>query len=209
MSILTGLAPDPHQPGYRLLEVDRGRFASLPAADLADLPLVVDRELSAPVLARLQHLADIEGAYRAAVRSEARRAHARRDLRRRLIQKQHPPAAVDAALDRLAAQGLLEDERFARAFASARLRRGRGPARILRDLQGQGVERRTAEAAVDQAIADEGVEPEREARRIAERRAAQLVDLPAPTRRRRLRAFLLRRGFSGGAVRALVEELCG
>jgi regulatory protein len=209
VAILTGLAPDPHQPGYRLLEVDRGRFASLPAADLADLPLEVDREIPGPLLARLQALADVEGAYRAAVRSEARRAHARRDLRRRLIQKQHPPAAVEAALDRLAAQGLLDDDRFALAYAAARLRRGRGPARILRDLQAQGVERRMAEAAVAQATVEEGVEPEREARRIAERRAAQLVDFPVPTRRRRLRAFLLRRGFGGGEIRTLIEELCG
>jgi len=209
VAILTGLAPDPHQPGYRLLEVDRGRFASLPAADLADLPLVVDREIPGPLLTRLQALADVEGAYRAAVRSEARRAHARRDLHRRLIQKQHPPAAVEAALDRLTAQGLLDDDRFARAYAAARLRRGRGPARILRDLQAQGVERRMAEAAVARATVEEGVEPEREARRIAERRAAQLAALPAPARKRRLRAFLLRRGFGGGEIRTLIEELCG
>jgi regulatory protein len=206
--ILTRLAPDPHQPGYRLLDVDRGRFASLPAADLAGLPLELDREIPPAVLARLRELADVEGAYRAAVRSEARRAHARWDLRRRLIQKQHPPAAVDAALDRLAAQELLDDGRFARAYAAARLRRGRGPVRILRDLQGQGVERRLAEAAVAQAVAEEGIEPEREARRIAERRVAQLAGLPAAARKRRLRAFLLRRGFGGGDLRALVNELC-
>jgi regulatory protein len=208
VAILTGLAPDPRQPGYRLLDVDRGRFASLPTAELAGLALQVDREIPLPVLARLRALADIEGAYRAAVRSEARRSHARGDLRRRLIQKQHPPAAVEAALDRLTAQDLLDDGRFARAYAATRLRRGRGPVRILRDLQAQGVERRLAEAAVGQAIAEEGVEPAREARRIAERRVAQLAGLPAAARKRRLRAFLMRRGFSGGDVGALVNELC-
>jgi len=206
---LTGLAPDPRQPGNRLLEVDRGRFASLPADALAELPLALGREIAAPVLARLQELADLEAAYRAAVRVEARRSHARADLRRRLIQKQHPPAAVDDALARLTGQGLLDDARFARAYAASRLGRGRGPARLIKDLLAQGVERRLAETAVARAVTDEGVDPDEEARAIAERRVRQLADLPAPVRKRRLTAYLLRRGFSGGKMRALVERLCG
>jgi len=206
---LTGLAPDPRQPGNRLLEVDRGRFASLPAEALAELPLALGREIAAPVLARLQELADLEAAYRAAVRVEARRSHARADLRRRLIQKQHPPAAVDDALARLTGQGLLDDARFARAYAASRLGRGRGPARLIKDLLAQGVERRLAETAVARAVTDEGVDPDEEARAIAERRVRQLADLPAPVRKRRLTAYLLRRGFSGGKMRALVERLCG
>lgn len=209
MPTLTGLAPDPRQPGNRLLEVDRGRFASLPADALADLPLALGREIAAPVLARLQELADLEAAYRAAVRVEARRSHARADLRRRLIQKQHPPAAVDDALARLTGQGLLDDARFARAYAASRLGRGRGPARLIKDLLAQGVERRLAETAVARAVTDEGVDPDEEARAIAERRVRQLADLPAPVRKRRLTAYLLRRGFSGGKMRALVERLCG
>ncbi|OLC05968.1 MAG: hypothetical protein AUH46_01115 [Gemmatimonadetes bacterium 13_1_40CM_70_15] len=209
MPTLTGLAPDPRQPGNRLLEVDRGRFASLPAEALADLPLALGREIAAPVLARLQELADLEAAYRAAVRVEARRSHARADLRRRLIQKQHPPAAVDDALARLTGQGLLDDARFARAYAASRLGRGRGPARLIKDLLAQGVERRLAETAVARAVTDEGVDPDEEARAIAERRVRQLADLPAPVRKRRLTAYLLRRGFSGGKMRALVERLCG
>jgi regulatory protein len=205
---LTAFAPDPRQPGYRLLEVDRGRFASLPEEALAGLPLESGRGIEPPVLAWLQELADLEAAYRAALRVETRRSHARNDLRRRLIQKQHPPAAVDGALTRLLAQGVLDDARFARAYAATRLRRGRGPARVLTDLLIQGVERRVAEAAVAQAMVDEGVDPEQEVRALAERRVRQLADVPRLVRKRRLTAYLLRRGWSGGTVRALVEELC-
>ncbi len=209
MPTLTGLAPDPRQPGYQLLEVDRGRFASLPDAALAGLPLALGREIAPPLLARLQDLADLEAASRAAVRIETRRSHARMDLRRRLLQKQHPPAAVEAALARLVGQGVLDDARFARSYAATRLGRGRGPARLLKDLLAQGVERRVAEAAVARALADEGVDPDAKARALAEQRVGRLSDLPPATRKRRLTAFLLRRGFSGGNVRALVEELCG
>ncbi len=207
--LLTGLAPDPRRPDYRLVEMDRGRFASLPADALAGLGLVVGGEIGPRVFARLQELADLEGAHRAALRALARRAHARFDLRRRLLQKQHPPAAVDGALARLAAQGLLDDARFARDYAGAKATRGggRGPARLVRDLISQGVERRVAEQAVRTALADEGVDPDAAVRAVAEKRAQQLAGLPAPVRKRRLVAFLARRGFQGPAVRAIVEAL--
>jgi len=205
--ILTGLAPDPHRPDYRLVEVDRGRFASLPAAALTGLDLVVGGEIGPLVFERLHALADIEAAHRAALRAIARRAHARIDLRRRLLQKQHPAAAVDCALDRLSAAGLLNDVQFAVDYAAAKARRGRGPARLVRDLQAQGVERRVAEEAVRISLAAEGVDPAEAVRALAEKRAKQLAGLPPVVRKRRLVAFLARRGFNGGEIRAVVESL--
>jgi len=205
--LLTGLAPDPRRPDYRLVEVDRGRFASLPAESLAGLGLVVGGEISEAVFARLQQLADLEGAHRAGLRALARRAHARFDLRRRLLQKQHPPAAVDGALERLAGQGLLDDAQFARDYAGAKATRGRGPSRLLRDLLAQGVERRVAEEAVRAALEDESVDPGAALRAVAEKRAKQLAALPPVVRKRRLTAFLARRGFAGPEVRAVLETL--
>ena len=209
MPTLTALAPDPRQPGYRLVEVDRGRFASLPSAALEPLSLQVGAELGPAVLDRLRELADVEAAERAALRALARRAHARLDLRRRLVKRQHPPAAVEAALDRLALRGLLDDRQFAEQYAALRATRGKGPARLLRDLQAQGVERRTAEHAVRRALEEEGIDPGVEARAVAAKRARQLAGLPVPVRKRRLLAFLVRRGYGGPQLRELVEELCG
>jgi regulatory protein len=206
---LTALAPDPRQPGYRLVEVDRGRFASLPIAALEPLSLHIGAELAPAVLDRLRELADIEAAERAALRALARRAHARLDLQRRLVKKQHPPAAVEAALERLASRGLLDDRRFAEQYAALRATRGKGPARLLGDLVAQGVERRTAEHAVRRALDDEGIDPRIEARAVATKRARQLAGLPAPVRKRRLLAFLVRRGYAGVPLKDLVEELCG
>jgi len=206
---LTGLAPDPRQPGYRRGEVDRGRFASLPGDALEWLGLAIGAELTPAVLGRLRELADVEAAQRAALRALARRAHAWRDLERRLAKKQHPPAAVKTALERLAARGLLDDRRFAEQYAAVRATRGKGPARIVADLLAQGVERGVAEGAVGRALAEEGIDPQIEARAAAAKRARQLGGLPPPVRRRRLLAFLVRRGYSGPQVKELVKELCG
>src|SRR5438876_259756 len=119
------------------------------------------------------------------------------------------PAAVKTALERLAARGLLDDRRFAEQYAAVRATRGKGPARIVADLLAQGVERGVAEAAVGRALKEEGIDPQIEARAAAAKRARQLGGLPPPVRRRRLLAFLVRRGYSGPQVKELVKELCG
>ena len=159
------------------------------------------------MLARLQELADVEAASRAALRALAMRGRARRDLRRRLIQKQHPPRAVDEALARLDAQGLLDDRRFAVEYAARHAARGRGPARLVADLQRQGVDRAVADTAVGEALAEEGIDPDHALRAVAARRASQLAALPPAVRRRRLLAYLGRRGYGGAQVKELVEEL--
>jgi len=205
--ILTGLAPDPRRPDYRLVELDRGRFASLPAEALAGIGLVLGHEIEPRVFDRLQELADVEAAHRAALRALARRAHARFDLRRRLVQKQHPAAAVDVALARLSAVGLLDDGRFAIDYAANKSRRGRGPKRLVRDLQALGVDRRTAEDAVRSSLAAEGIDPTDAVRTVFEKRARQLAGLPLAVRKRRLIAFLARRGFGGAEVRELIGTL--
>ena len=178
MPICTALAPDPRRPGYHVVEVDRGRFASLPDDALRPFALAAGAEIPPPVLDALGRLAEIESAYQAGLRLERLRSHARADLRRRLLQKQHRGEAVDQALARLEWAGVVDDARFADFFARAQARRGRGPSRLLRDLLAQGVERRLAERAVAAALAEEGGDPAGTARAVAERRARQLEALP-------------------------------
>jgi len=207
VSALTAIAPDPRRPGYRLVEVNRGRFASLPAEALETAGLQAGQDLSPQMLEFLHELADVEAAYRAALRALAARGRGRGDLERRLIRKQHPPHAVARALERLSEQGLLDDVRFASEYVARRATSGRGPARLVRDLLAQGIDRRTAETVVATVLVEEGIDPERTLRSVAEARAAQLNGLPLVTRRRRLLAYLTRRGYPGAMVRDLVEEV--
>lgn len=208
MAILTGLAPDPRQPGYRLVFLDRGRFASLPDEVLAPLGLEVGVELELGVLDRLQHCVAVAAAERAALRALARRAYARVDLERRLTRKHHPREAVREALERLAARGAIDDRRFAEEYGRARAARGNARARIVRDLLAQGIERGMAEECGGRALQMEGIDPEIAARALALRRARQLGDVAPAVKRRRLLAFLVRRGYPGAAVREMVAELC-
>jgi SOS response regulatory protein OraA/RecX len=77
----------------------------------------------------------------------------------------------------------------------------------VRDLQSQGVDRRVAEGAVRQSLAAEGVDPVDAVRALAEKRARQLAGLPPAVRKRRLSAFLARRGFEAQQIWEVVESL--
>jgi regulatory protein len=164
------------------------------------------RELDQPLRARLEAEAEVEAAYRTALRSIERRSFARADLGRRLRRKGHAPEAVEAALARAAERGILDDIAFAANYVETRSARGRGPLRLIRDLMAMGVERgiidRTIAAHVREAEGSEEVPAA-----LASKRAAQLHDLPRQVKRRRVLAYLARRGFSGREVSEMVGKL--
>ena len=78
--------------------------------------------------------------------------------------------------------------------------------RVRRDLLAMGVPRDAVEAAIAAQWPD-GVEDTALPLQLATRRAAQLGDLPRPVKRRRLLAYLMRRGFSGRTVNLVVARV--
>ncbi len=206
--IVDRLQPDPRRPGSTRV-VTGGQPAWTVPADVARaLHLAPGVTITAAILERLDQAADEEAALRAGLRHLERRGHARRELARKLARKGHPEVAIEAALDRLLALGLLDDAAFARQYARARAGRGRSPTRIRRDLQALGVERTVAAEAVAEVVADETVpDPIERTLAQAERRAAAMASLPVQTRQRRLLAFFARRGWGGSEAMDHVARL--
>lgn len=139
----------------------------------------------------------------AALKLLDRQRRTRSDLARRLREKGHDPAQIEPTLDRLAEVGLIDDVEFARAFIAGRWgRRAAGWRRIEQELRAKGVSADHIEAARELFVAEQGGAEETAAAEIAgalrvvqqaERRYAAL---DPRTRRQRLTALLLRRGFS-------------
>jgi regulatory protein len=128
-------------------------------------------------------------------------------LVRRLLRRGHSKAAAESALAELEAGGLLDDAEFARHYARTRARRRRlGAARLVADLRRLGVEERVAAGAVAEALAADGVDTASLAREAAQRKLRSLTGLAPRERARRLRAYLLRRGFAASEVSAVVKE---
>lgn len=205
---VSGIAEDPRHPSAVRVSIEGRITWTLPREAVAELRLRVGQDIDEALKTRLDAAADAEGAWRALLWHLERRSFARYDLGRRLRQKSHSGAAVDAALERADAAGLLDDLAFAKNYAETRSARGRGPARLKRDLAAQGVER----GIIDRVLRDlwpDGEGPLDLARSLAEKRAGQLSSIPTPTRKRRVLAYLARRGFSGHQARQVVEEVLG
>jgi regulatory protein len=203
---LTALVPEPQGAGAVRIEVDGERFGSVPPEVVRAERLQVGQELAEALLARLAALAEVEATYRTALRAVERRSFARADLARRLRKKGHAPGAVAIALDRLGERGWLDDAAFAANYVETRSARGRGPLRLTRDLIAMGVER----GIIDRAVASHASTLESNGDvplALATKRAAQLRDLPRQVKRRRVLAYLARRGFSGREVSEMVGKL--
>lgn len=203
---ISSVEPDSRGMGAVRVSVNGRWFCTIPAPLAGALGLRPGVELTTELRAQLGDAADAQAAFRYLVAALGRRGFARRDLERRMVRRGHPPKAVALALDRAVQAGLIDDQAFARQYAESRAGRGRGPARLLRDLLAMGVARPLAEIAIDAAWADEAA-ADAALRALARKRALQLGDLPRPAKRRRLLAFLARRGFQGLEVRRLVTQV--
>ncbi len=84
----------------------------------------------------------------------ARREHSVAELRAKLVVREFDPDDIDAAIERLVADGLVSDDRFAAAFVAYRIRRGQGPIRIRGELQQRGVAGELIDLHLDSADVD-------------------------------------------------------
>lgn len=204
--IVHGLVPDARRPGSTRVLVGGRPAWTVPADVVLVLGLREGALLTGEAVARLDAAAEEEGAVRSALRSLERRAHGATDLGRKLERKGHSTTAVASALARLTHLGLLDDLAFARAYISARSGRGRGPERLRHDLAMLGLDGQVIRQALAELLS--GVaDPLAQPLALARKRAAQLHGLSREARRRRLAAYLARRGYRGSDVRGLLERV--
>jgi regulatory protein len=134
-----------------------------------------------------------------------RRELSSRQLRDRLRRRGFPDDVIDQAFADLRSTGALDDTRAARARARHDLVvRRHGRARVLRQVQGMGVDSDTAREAVSAAFDDVD-----EARMIEDALARRLRNAPVPTdpqALRRLHGWLLRQGFDADKVRQALRR---
>ncbi|MEZ5319663.1 MAG: regulatory protein RecX [Vicinamibacterales bacterium] len=133
-----------------------------------------------------------------ALRLLGRRDYSVTELRDRLARRGYPADDIETTVERLQADGLLDDRRFAEAYVRTASRlKSRGRRRIERELVARGIDRSLA-ADLTAGITDD-VETTAIERLLLRRR----LSLPlAPAARRSLYQQLLRRGFSSDAISA-------
>jgi regulatory protein len=200
--VITGIVESSRKDGRFDLQVSGKTFATVSLDILEQLRLSVGTALTPELRSRVSEAAAALGAYDRALNMLAFQPRSARDLKRRLVQKGEEAPNVDAAIERLVEKGILDDAQFARQFTRSRVAgQGSSKRRLQQDLFKRGVEREVADEAIAEVLSDEGVDESEVVERVARKKARSLAKLDGPTRRRRLYAFLARRGYEGEAIR--------
>jgi regulatory protein len=136
------------------------------------------------------------------------RARSSAELARLLVRKGEPKELVARAVDRLQEQGLLDDAAFAQSFTRAKVLGARqSKRRVQQGLAKKGVARDVSDAAIATVFEEESVDQSAIVEAAARKKLRSLVRLEPAVRRRRLYAFLARRGYDADDVRKVMEAV--
>ncbi len=144
----------------------------------------------------------------AAYRLLTYRPRSRAEIIEKLLEKGFDSTVIEPVLEDLERYGYVNDRQFAEQWTAGRLRlRGFGRHRIERELRDKGIGRDIIAATLANVCNDE-IEM-RTARASAERKLKMLRSFDREIRRRRLAAFLERKGFSYDIIRTVLKDLDG
>jgi regulatory protein len=132
----------------------------------------------------------------------ARREYGQRELERKLVTAGFDQAVAIAAVSQLCTDGLQDDRRFAEAFARSRVNQGKGPVRILLDLDQRGV----ASQLVDEVLAEMSVDWFALAIDVRHKKFGAVLPTDFKDKTRQMR-FLQYRGFEQGHIQAAMNEI--
>lgn len=136
------------------------------------------------------------------------RAYTTRDLTRKLTQKGFEKPQVDQTIDRLTANGLLNDEKFAQEFARQRLVvSGASRRRVEQQLGAKGISREVAASASMKVVEEEDVDTIGAIEKIARKKLASLGDLEPIVKRRRVFGLLARKGYDLDDINQVLSRI--
>jgi regulatory protein len=208
MARISAIVASSRKEGRFVVQVEGGDDATVSLEIIERLELRVGGEVDEPLAARLLEESAALAAYDRGLNMLAFQARSSRDLQRRLVQKGEAEAHATSAVERLVAAGLLNDAEFARQVARSKLTgQGASKRRLQQELFKRGVERSVADGALGVVVEQVGVDQDEIVERFARKKLRSLGTLDAATRRRRLYAFLARRGHEGDVIRRVMATV--
>jgi len=136
----------------------------------------------------------------------ARRELSVKQLRERLIEREHDRDEIERAIERLLESRALDDARVAAAYVRTALKiKGRGRLRIQRELNEIGIERDVAAEAIAEAFGD--VDERSLISQAIRKKLHGRPTIASQAEYARVYQFLMRQGFSPDAVSAVLREL--
>jgi regulatory protein len=129
-------------------------------------------------------------------------------LRARLLDRDHAPDDIDAAIERLLETRALDDARVARAHArTAAAVKGRGRLRVMRELHVMGIPKEVAGEALAEVFAE--LDERTLIAKALQKKLRGRPRIATTAEHARLYQYLMRQGFSPAAVVAALRKLGG
>ncbi|OGX68285.1 MAG: hypothetical protein A2189_07425 [Paenibacillus sp. RIFOXYA1_FULL_44_5] len=143
--------------------------------------------------------------YTDALQILSRRVHAQKELRQKLQKKGYHQQNIDAVIEQLLKQNLLDDREFAEMWSQNRLHsQKKGRNWIRQELQQKGVSRELVQETIEKIDAD----AEQQAAMELGRKKWQLLKEPDMRQKMQKTAgYLLRRGYSQDMVSHVIHSL--
>ena len=147
-------------------------------------------------------------AYLDALRLLGRRELSVKELRDRLIDREHPGEEVDRAIEHLLETKALDDARVARAYArTASNVKGRGRVRVMRELSAMGIAKDTASEAVAEVFAD--VDERGQIAKALQKKMRGRPRIADTAEHARLYQYLMRQGYTPAGISAALRKVRG
>ena len=205
---ITPVSGDPAGADDQTNDASSGRpayLATLADTSIHELGLTIGSPVTDSLLDTLEPRVGRDRALRSALARVGRRDFSSGMLRDRLRRAGHPTEAADAAVQRLAELGLIDDDAFADALIrEARRSRPAGDRLLRQKLFTKGL----PAPVIDAALARSQPAPDEVAEAAAEfaiRESRKMIRLAPEVRRRRLYGRLARRGFDGDVIRNAMQ----
>jgi regulatory protein len=205
---ISAITASARHPGRFEIAVDGDAVATLSLDAIERLGLRIGVAYSESLASRVATAAAALHTFDRAVAMLAARPRAARDLERTLVRKGEPAEHVAAAVERLIALGILDDAQFARQFIRTRIAgAGLSRRRLQSELWRRGVARDVIDAALAEVMEEDEVDEDAQIAQVAAKKLRTLRSADPATVRRRLYAFLARRGYESSAIRRVIDAL--
>ncbi len=198
---ITALQPQTRNKRRVSVFLDGNFLFGLASDTVGALGLHVGLEVSRTDLDRIALEEQLHEARQYAFLLLSYKARTASELRQRLGRKGFSPDVISRTLQRLSELKMIDDEGFARRFAEDRITIGhKGKWRVRGELLKRGVAKEHIEDALATAPDERAA-----AREVAEKYLSRNRRLEPDVLKRRLYAFLARRGFSPDTIRHVID----
>ncbi|MDP9212207.1 MAG: recombination regulator RecX [bacterium] len=183
-----------HADGEFLIALDAGVLAE---AGLSEGDILTKGELT-----NLEQRDRFAKALTRAYRLLARRSHGTGELTRKLKERGFPASLIGEVCSHLQKLRYLDDRSFARQWVAFR-GVSRGPRLLTAELR----QRRVADEIIKEALGEQGSDQTETATVLARRRLERFRGASPDEARRKVGAFLTRRGYDHATVRTVLDKI--